>query len=296
MAAGIGSRYGGLKQIDPVGPSGENIIDYSIFDAIRSGFGKIVCIIRRDIEEIFREKVGRYIEPRIETEYVFQDLDALPAGFSVPPGRTKPWGTGHAVLCAKSAVHGPAAVINADDFYGAAAFRSLSGWLAGANDSEGILQCCMVGYRLANTLTEHGFVARGICSVDAAGMLSGIVERTRIERFPDAVKYTDDGTTWFSLDETSIVSMNMWGFTPGFFAESEQRFAAFLESNIHNPKAEYFVPSVVNALVTEGAATVRVLPTNGQWFGVTYKEDRQRVKTAIRSMIDKGEYPEHLWQ
>jgi dTDP-glucose pyrophosphorylase len=295
MAAGIGSRYGGLKQVEPVGPSGENIIDYSVYDAIRAGFGKIVFVIRRDIEEIFREKVGRVVESRIETAYVYQELTHLPKGFTLPEGRTKPWGTGHAMLCAKNEVHTPSAVINADDFYGRSAYLSLSRWLSQIKEGGAVLPCCMIGYRLSNTLTEHGHVARGICTVDAGSMLTGVVERTKIKRFSDGVKYTEDDSHWTGVDAQSFVSMNMWGFTPAFFAETESQFTSFLAKNHENLKAEYYIPSVVNASLGAGKATVQVLPTAEKWFGVTYKEDRAQVVASISALIDNGEYPVSLW-
>jgi len=294
MAAGIGSRYGGLKQIDPVGPSGEIVIDYAIHDALKAGFDKVVFIIRRDIEEAFRRKVGRAIEQRVETAYVFQELDDLPGSFEVPAGRTKPWGTAHAVLCAKDVVTAPFAAINADDFYGPGAFRILAESLRNAEDSD-VYDYCMVGYRLGNTLTEHGHVARGVCTASAGGFLAEVVERTKIRRFGDAVKYTEDGENWIEIPADSTVSMNMWGFTPSVFAELESRFRRFLEKNINEPREEFFVPTVVNELVQEARARVRILPTDEKWLGVTYQQDKPRVKEAILAMVRNGDYPERLW-
>mgnify|MGYP006296084589 CR=1 FL=1 len=297
MAAGIGSRYGGLKQIDPVGPNGEIIIDYSIFDALRAGFEKVVFIIRRDIEEAFREKIGQNIEKQIETAYVFQELDDLPEGFAVPANRTKPWGTGHAVLCAADEISAPCAVINADDFYGASSFQVLSEYLQSAGDVNGVYDYSMVGFVLGNTLTDHGYVARGVCSVSDDGTLANIVERTRIEKSGAGARFSEDeGQSWIDIDPDSIVSMNMWGFTPSILTELKERFPKFLEANIEKPKAEFFIPTVVNELLDEGKATVKVLKTDEKWLGVTYQEDRPAVQEAIRQKVTKGIYPECLWK
>ncbi len=296
MAAGIGSRYGGLKQIDPVGPSGEIIIDYSIYDALRAGFERAVFIIRRDIEAAFREKVGRNVEGRVAVDYVFQELSDLPAGFALPPDRTKPWGTGHAVLAARRVIKGNFAVINADDFYGAGSYRVLAGFLRGARDAGAVGDYCLVGYTLGNTLSEHGHVARGICSADAAGYLTGIRERTRIRKFGAAARFSEDeGATWTDLPREAPVSMNMWGFTPGFVARLEERFPRFLAESAGRSKAEFFIPEVVGGLLAEGAARVRVLPTSEKWFGVTYREDLPAVKAAIGEMVRRGVYPQKLW-
>jgi len=294
MAAGIGSRYGGLKQIDPVGPSGEIVIDYSIYDALRGGFDKVIFIIRRDIEEIFREKVGRSIEKRIDTAYVFQELDRLPVGVSCPPDRVKPWGTGHAVLCAADEITGPFAAINADDFYGAGSFAILGDYLRSAADSDGQYDCAMVGYTLGKTLTEHGHVARGVCST-AQGRLIEIVERTCIQRFEDGVKYTEDGENWTAIDAASTVSMNMWGFTPGFMGELQSGFEEFCRTSLNTPKSEYFVPSVVNDLIVAGKSSPKVLLTDEQWYGVTYQADKPAIKAAIGEMVADGKYPANLW-
>ncbi len=294
MAAGIGSRYGGLKQIDPVGPSGEIIIDYSIFDAIRAGFDKAIFIIRRDIEDVFREKVGRTIEKQIDTAYAFQELTKLPEGFTPPAGRQKPWGTGHALLCAAEAISAPCAVINADDFYGAGSFRTLADHLKTARDAA-VYDYSMVGFVLGNTLTEHGYVARGVCNVSAKNTLVNVVERTRIERATQGARYSeDDGNTWTAIDPASIVSMNMWGFTPSILAELKGRFPKFLSANIEKPKAEFFIPTVVNELLAESKAAVKVLPTAEKWLGVTYQQDRPAVQDAIRQKVRDGVYPEKL--
>jgi NDP-sugar pyrophosphorylase family protein len=296
LAAGMGSRYGGLKQIEPVGPSGELIIDYSIYDALQAGFGTVVFVINEDIEEVFRRTIGQRIERRCETLYVFQKLD-VPSGFSLPPGRVKPWGTAHATLSCRSVVHTPFAVINADDFYGRSAYQALSAHLAGTQDRAGQGDHCMVGYPLENTLTEHGHVARGICTVDPQGYLVEIHERTRISRFDGAIRYTEDGQHWVDVPRDTTASMNIWGFTPDLFDELEARFPLFLEANRHNLlKAEFFLPEVVGDLIREKRATVKVLPANDRWFGVTYQEDRSRVKQAIQNLIRGGVYPERLWQ
>jgi len=296
MAAGIGIRYGGLKQTDPVGPNGEIIIDYSIYDALNAGFGKVVFVINKDIEEAFRERVGRTIEQRCETTYVFQKIEDVPEGFEVPPGRQKPWGTGHAILSCRNVVHSPFAVINADDFYGRSSYQTLCDYLRSAQDRDGVYDYCMVGYVLKNTLTEHGHVARGVCAVDEAGFLIEVHERTWIEKSGESVKYTEDGETWIEIPGEGVVSMNMWGFTPSLFPELEARFWHFLQENRDNiQKAEYFLPDVVGDLIRENKARVRVLSTNERWFGVTYKQDMPRVKQAIRDLIRRGVYPENLW-
>jgi len=295
MAAGIGSRYGGLKQVDPVGPSGEIVLDYAVYDALAAGFAKVVFVIRRDIEELFREKVGRNVERRAETAYVFQQLDALPPGYAVPAGRTKPWGTAHATLTAAPEVHEPCAVINADDYYGPGSFRVLADHLRAARDSGGVYDWSMVGFRLRNTVTEHGHVARGVCTTGGGGHLATIVERTHIETAGDRIRYTEDGEHWTDIDSESVVSMNMWGFTPSVFAELEARFAAFLAAGAGDPKAEYFLPTVVNQLIQEGKARVKVLPTDEKWYGVTYQEDRPALKAFLASQVAAGRYPQKLW-
>lgn len=297
MAAGMGSRYGGLKQIDPVGPSGEKIIDYSVYDAIKAGFEKVVFIIKEENYADFKEAVGNNIEKQVKTEYVFQRLDNVPSGFTVPADRRKPWGTGHAVLSCKSVVKEPFAVINADDYYGEAAFSLIYDFLMGEEKQDGKLHFCMAGFVLKNTLTENGHVARGICSIDEKGYLKNIVERTRIERIDGVVKYTENGEDFYSIDEDSCASMNCWGFTEAMIDELDSRFGSFLKENEGNIlKAEYFLPSVVDALIKEGRADVEVLKTGDKWYGVTYKEDKEKVMAAIRGLIGQGKYPERLWK
>jgi hypothetical protein len=296
MAAGIGSRYGGLKQIEPVGPHGEIVMEYSLQDALQAGFGKIVFLIRKEMEDDFRELVGRKIESRAETVYVFQDIANVPADFAVPAGRKKPWGTGHAVLSCQAEVGTPFSVINADDFYGAAAFQTMAKYLGRTENIPGHEEYAMVGYRLSQTLSDHGHVTRGICQITPEGYLGDIHERLRIEKFPDGVKYSDNGTDWISVPASAIVSMNFWGFTPTIFNELSARFPQFLrESEDNILKAEYLLPEVVGALVQEGKARVRVLLSNDRWFGVTYREDLPHVKTEIRRLIVEGVYPDDLW-
>ncbi|MDE5852122.1 MAG: nucleotidyltransferase [Alistipes sp.] len=292
LAAGMGSRYGGLKQLDGVGPNGETIMDYSIFDAIRAGFGKVVFVIRKDFEQDFRDKILTRYEHHIPVEVVFQSVDALPAGFVCPPDRTKPWGTNHAVMMGKEAIHEPFAVINADDFYGRDGFRVLGEWLSKA---DGTGKYCMVGYRIGNTLSESGTVSRGLCQTDANGYLTGVVERTDIARVDGTITFTGDDGKPAHTDDTTPVSMNMWGFTPDYFEYSEEYFCQFLKENIDKPKAEFFIPLVVNELIVNGKATVEVLDTTAKWFGVTYAADRQGVVDKINALIAAGEYPAKLW-
>jgi len=296
MAAGIGSRYGGLKQIDPIGPGGETVMDYSVFDALRAGFGRVVIILRKDIEELFREKIGRRIERAADTVYVFQSLDQVPAGFRVPDDRKKPWGTAQAILACKDAVKSPFLAINADDYYGRTAFEAMAGYLGRGPGAEDGLEFAMVGYRLSNTLSEHGTVARGVCAATAEGYLVGIRELLKIRRFPDSIKHTENGVDWLPLDPESWTSMNFWGFTTGLFAELERRFPEFLRASAANmTKAEFLIPEVVGALVREGRARVRVLPTRERWFGVTYPEDGPAFRAAILEHIEAGFYPRDLW-
>lgn len=295
LAAGMGSRYGGLKQLDGLGPNGETIMDYSIFDAIRGGFGKIVFVIRKDFEKDFREKILSKYENHIPVELVFQSVDKLPAGFTCPEGRVKPWGTNHAVLMGKEVINEPFAVINADDFYGRDSFAVLGRWLSelpeGAKN-----RYCMVGFRVGNTLSESGTVARGICSTNDEGCLTTVVERTEIMRVDGKVCYKDEQGAWVAVDDNTPVSMNMWGFTPDYFKYSEDDFIDFLKNNLDNLKAEYFIPLMVNKLINEGTATVKVLDTTSKWFGVTYAADRQGVVDKIQSLVDAGEYPSKLFE
>ncbi len=297
MAAGMGSRYGGLKQMDPVDENGHIIMDFSIYDAIRAGFEKVVFIIKKENEALFKECVGDRVAKKMQVEYVFQDLHNLPEGYIVPEGREKPWGTGHAVLSCLSAVDGPFAVINADDYYGREAFQIIYDFLTTHQDDEKY-QYTMVGYYLKNTLTENGHVARGVCIADEEGKLTGITERTRIEKHADGPAYTeDDGETWTKLPEDTIVSMNMWGFTSGILQELNNRFARFLEENLRkNPlKCEYFLPFVVDELLKENKAEVTVLKSPDRWYGVTYKEDKPVVVEAIKNMRSAGLYPQGNW-
>lgn len=293
MAAGMGSRYGGLKQIDPVGPGGEIIMEYSVYDAVRAGFGRAVIILGRDMEKDFRETIGKRIERQIETVYAVQSLDMLPAGYTVPSGRTKPWGTGHAVLCAKPYINGPFAVINADDFYGRSAFETLAAQLMSPARGP-VHQYCMAAFILENTLTENGSVARGVCSVDKSGNLAGISEHTRIH-IEDGRIVSRGGGAEEVLDPATPVSMNCWGFEERFLPELEARFCAFLEANRENPlTVEYFLPVVVDGLIREGKAQVKVLFSRDKWYGVTYREDRARVQKALADMTRAGLYPERL--
>lgn len=293
LAAGMGSRYGGLKQLDGLGPNGETIMDYSIFDAIRGGFGKVVFVIRRDFEQDFREKILPKYEHKIEVELVFQSLDALPEGFTCPADRVKPWGTNHAVLMGKDAIKEPFAVINADDFYGRDSFAVLGKALTELAGKKN--EYCMVGFRVGNTLSESGTVARGICSTNEEGYLTSVVERTQIQRIDGTVCYKDENDQWVGVDDNTPVSMNMWGFTPDYFEYSEEQFKTFLTENSGNIKAEYFIPLVVNNLINSGTARVKVLDTTSKWFGVTYAADRQGVVDKIAELVAAGEYPEKLF-
>lgn len=298
MAAGMGSRYGGLKQIDPVNREGDLIIDFSIFDAVEAGFEKVVFIIKKAIEKDFKEHIGNRMDQHVKVEYVYQELDKLPEGFEVPEGREKPWGTGHAILCCKDVIDGPFAVINADDYYGKTAFKMIYDQLAAHADDEKY-QYTMVGYELYNTLTENGHVARGICSTDENRKLLDIHERTRIEKHGARAEYTeDDGETWTYLPEGTIASMNMWGFTGSILKELDSRFSTFLKENLPvNPiKCEYFLPFVVDELLKEGKAEVTVLKSVDRWYGVTYKEDKAMVVKAIQALKDAGLYPVNLWE
>ena len=295
MAAGIGSRYGGLKQIDPVGPSGEVVLDYSVYDALRSGFDRVVFIIREDIEAAFRDRIGRRIEGAADTAYVLQSLEQLPPGFTVPEGRTKPWGTAQALLACRDEVRTPFLAINADDYYGRTAFEAMAGHL-GAGLGEGKAEYAMVGYRLENTLSEHGTVARGVCKAAADGTLVGIRELLKIKRFPDGIKHTPNGVDWEPLDPASWTSMNFWGFPPDLFIELERLFPEFLRRNAADIlKAEFLIPEAVGELIAEGRARVRILPTRERWFGVTYPQDRPLFRAAILELVEAGLYPRELW-
>jgi UTP-glucose-1-phosphate uridylyltransferase len=291
LAAGMGSRYGGLKQIEPVGPSGEAMLDYSVYDAVRAGFGRVVFVIRRDIEDAFKRDVGSRFERRIEVGYAFQELDMLPEGFTVPEGRAKPWGTAHAILVAKDAVSTPFGVINADDFYGLDAYRVLARELGRSRGNE----YCMVGFRLENTLSDHGAVARGICTAGEDGRLQDVVELTGISKTPEGAEHHDDDGSVRQLDGSEIVSLNMWGFTPSIFEHLEREFVTFLSEAQSDPRREFFIPTVVNTLVARGTVMTRVLRTRSSWFGVTYREDRPAVVADIRALIDQGCYPADLW-
>ena len=298
MAAGMGSRYGGLKQIDPVDDEGDIIIDFSIYDAIRAGFGKVVFVIKHAIEEDFKKAIGDRIARFIEVEYVYQELDRLPAGYEIPEGRVKPYGTGHAILCAASAIEGSFAVINADDFYGRGGFEKIAEFLRASRDDDKY-RYAFVGFELHKTLTENGSVARGVCVVDEDNYLQTINERTRIEKHGADAEYTpDDGASWIKLPYSSYVSMNMWGFSRSILDELEVRFKRFLDEELPaNPlKAEFFLPFVVDELLKEGRATARMLPTSDVWHGVTYQEDKPMVSAAIRSLKEAGEYPVNLWE
>ena len=296
LAAGMGSRYGGLKQLDGLGPNGETIMDYSIYDAIQAGFGKIVFVIRRDFEEQFREQVLSKYEGHIPAELVFQSLDALPEGFSVPEGREKPWGTNHAVLMAKDVIKEPFCVINCDDFYNRDAFKVIGKFLSELPEGSKN-KYAMVGFRVGNTLSENGTVARGICSKDAEGNLTTVVERTEIMRVNGPVCYKDENGEWVAVEDNTPVSMNMWGFTPDYFEHSEEYFKEFLADpkNISNLKAEFFIPLMVNKLINEKTSTVQVLDTTSKWFGVTYAADRQDTVDCIQKLIDEGVYPSKLF-
>lgn len=298
MAAGMGSRYGGLKQIDPVGPNGEIILDYSVFDAAEAGFDRVIFVIKHEIEEDFKKITdGRYDE-KIEVEYAFQDMTDLPEGFFVPEGRVKPWGTGQAVLACRKLIDGPFAVINADDYYGKETFRLVHDELVKEVEKEDKYNFCMVGFRVENTLTENGSVARGVCQTNCDGYLTDIVERTKIAINGDKIQFTEnDGESWTDIPFGTTVSMNCWGFSPEMMAELEQRFPAFLEKGVkENPlKCEYFLPFVVDELLKENKAQVKVLETSEKWYGVTYKEDKAFVKDALMQKVADGIYPEKLW-
>ena len=296
LAAGMGSRYGGLKQLDGLGPNGETIMDYSIYDAIKAGFGKIVFVIRKDFEKDFKEKILSKYEGHIPAELVFQSLDALPEGFTVPEGRKKPWGTNHAVMMAKDVIKEPFCVINCDDFYNRDSFMVLGKFLAELPENAKNTYA-MVGFRVGNTLSENGTVARGVCSTDESGLLTTVVERTEIMRVDGKVCYKDEQGQWVAIADNTPVSMNMWGFTPDYFEYSEAYFKEFLadEKNRTNLKAEFFIPLMVNKLVNDKTATVKVLDTTSKWFGVTYSADREGTVERIQSLVNEGVYPAKLF-
>ena len=292
LAAGMGSRYGGLKQMDGLGPNGEAILDYSVFDALRAGFGKIVFVIRKDFEDDFRRVVLSKYAGKVQCELCFQSVDKVPEGCSYNPERTKPWGTNHAVLMGKELIHEPFAVINADDFYGKESFQVLADYLRSIEGTQG--QYCMVGYRVCNTLSENGSVARGVCATDANGLLTDVVERTKIEKKNGTIVFTEDDIDT-PLDPHTPVSMNMWGFTPEYFDYSEEGFRAFLNAHGQEIKAEFYIPTLVNDLISAGKATCKVLDTPSKWFGVTYAADRDQVVAKIQQLIDEGVYPQKLF-
>ena len=298
MAAGMGSRYGGLKQIDPIDNEGHIIMDFSIYDAKKAGFEKVVFIIKEENEQDFRDAIGDRLGEFIDVEYVFQDVNHIPEPFTVPEGRQKPWGTGHAILSCMDVVDGPFAVINADDYYGREAFRVIYDFLSTHEDDEKY-RYTMVGYELKNTVTENGYVSRGVCEMNTEGYLQSVTERTRIEKREDGIAYTeDDGVTWIDLSKDKIVSMNMWGFTASMLAELKAGFPEFLENGLAtNPmKCEYFLPSVVSNLLQKEMATVEVLISRDKWYGVTYKEDKPVIQAAVAQMKEDGVYPIHLWK
>ena len=298
MAAGMGSRFGGLKQIEPISDKGEIILDFSLYDAFMAGFKKAIFVIKRENEEDFRKLIDNGAAKYMKVDYAFQQLNDLPDGYSVPEGREKPWGTAHAVMAARHLADGPIAVINADDYYGPGVFQTIYDFLEGACDGEKY-SYCMVGYDIENTLTENGFVSRGVCKTSEQGFLTEITERTKIQWKDGEIVYTeDDGKTWKNLPKGTTVSMNFWGFTPSMMKEMEAGFPAALDKILaENPlKGEYFLPGVVDRLLREGKAEVKVLKSSDRWYGVTYKEDKESVVSALQSMKDKGEYPDKLWK
>lgn len=294
LAAGMGSRYGGLKQIDPVGPNGETIIDYSIYDAIQAGFGKVVFVIRRDIEEAFRNFLGHKLDGHIEVDFAFQELDALPEGFSVPAERQKPWGTGHAILVAKDLVNTPCLVINGDDFYGRESFQAASKYLSQAKDGDKA-DYSMVGYQLGNTLSENGSVSRGICQVSDQQHLLSVQEFTKISKDDQGISHENEDGSRHPFSGQEPTSMNMFGFTPSIFEHLETQFVEFLKLRGQELKSELYIPAVVNQLISENRATCTVIPTPEQWFGVTYQEDREGVCASVKALIEKGVYPQTLF-
>lgn len=294
LAAGMGRRYNGLKQIDPVGPNGELIIDYSIYDAIKAGFGRIVFVIRHEFEKAFRLQFGDKYTDRIETAYAYQEMDSFVNGIQIPPDREKPWGTGHAILTAKDVINEPFAVINADDFYGSGAFKAIAKYLSESNNLEN--EYCMVGYRLKNTLSKHGHVCRGICKLDEKDLLLSVSEHTNVKKDENGAKGLDGNGHECFIDIDRVVSMNLWGFMPSIFSHLQEQFDEFLKKRGDDPKAEFFIPSVVDVLVHNGNAKVKVLGTDEKWFGVSYREDMSWAKENVSKLIHQGVYPEKLWQ
>lgn len=299
MAAGMGSRYGGLKQVDPIGPHGETIMDYSIYDAKRAGFETVVFIIKEEFAEEFKTKIGDEVSEHLEVRYAFQDVNNIPEGYEIPAGRVKPWGTAHAVLSAKDVIDSSFAVINADDFYGQQAFQEIYDFLANTeNSTDNKLNLTMVAFLLKNTVSDNGYVSRGLCKTDEDGYLSEIIERTRIETHDGGIHYTvDDGASWVDVSPETIVSMNMWGFTEEILDYAEKFFVDFFNEEVpNNPeKAEFYLPSIVDKLLGSGEARVKVLSSPEKWYGVTYQEDKEEVISAIRRLINDGKYPEELW-
>jgi len=296
LAAGMGSRYGGLKQLDPMGPNGETLLDYSVYDALRGGFGSVTFVIRRDFEEIFRNQIGKRYEGRTEVRYVFQQLDNLPGGYTIPEGREKPWGTTHAIWCAKDVVKEPFSAINADDFYGPEAYATIAKFLKEAPMESNPASFAMVGYKLANTLSDHGSVSRGVCKTNSEGLLTHIVEATKIEKVPGGAQQVeaDGSVTKFTGEEP--VSMNFWGFMPSIFPMLEAELLEFLEKDRLTPKSESLIPNTVGRLIQKNQATLRVLTSDSTWFGVTYREDKPIVMESLRKLIAAGVYPEKLWE
>ena len=293
LAAGLGSRYGGVKQMDKVGPSGESIIDYSIYDAIRAGFGKVVFVINKSIEADFKEVFEPKLKGRIQTEYVLQEISNLPNGYSVPEGRVKPWGTAHAVLVAKDIIHEPFAVINADDYYGVDSYKTVVDFF---NKPESVIpEYSMVGFQLENTITDFGTVSRGVCNTDKDDYLTDVLECTNIQRVNGSIGYHDKDNNWIDLDGKTTVSMNVWAFRPNIFHFIEEGFKKFLSENIQNPKAEYYIPTIITDLILTKRAKIKVLESTDQWFGVTYQQDRPFVVESITGLVNKKVYPEKLW-
>ena len=297
LAAGMGSRYGGLKQIDPVGPNNSIIIDYSVYDAVKAGFNKIVFIIKKENLELFKEVIGDKVAKHVKVEYVFQSTDVLPEGFTAPEDRVKPWGTAHALYCCKGVVNEPFVVINSDDFYGSGAFSRLSKWIDETEFTTAPYKFAMAGYYLKNTLTDNGTVSRGVCEVNENGKLVDVVERTKIQRVNGVVSYTEDGEEWFELPEEAFASMNCWCFMPELIDEIEKYFIEFLSTEVkENPlKSEFYIPLLVRDMLAAKKCTVDVIETDDKWFGVTYKEDKPDVVKSITALVNEGKYPEKLW-